>query len=327
LNSHIEHISIALPEQIVSNEDLAARFPGWSAEKIEKKLGIKQRHVLADGECPSDIACAAAEKLFNESAIDRSDIDYLIFCTQGPDYLLPTSASIIQDRLGLPKSIGAIDVNQGCSGYIHGLALAKGLVESGVAGKVLLLTADAYSRYVSKDDASVSTIFGDGASATIIGRSTSNGGTIGSFEFGSDGALHQALIVPHSALRGTGHGQERGDLYMDGPGVLSFTLREVPPLVARTLENAQLTMDDIDFVILHQANSFILSQLQRKLAIPDEKMVVDFADVGNTVSSTIPIAFSRQVERGTITRGDRGLLVGFGVGLSWAACIVDYRPL
>ncbi len=323
MSSRIEDVAVALPSKILSNKELAEGFAGWTADKIVKKLGIEQRHVLAPEETPSDLAVSAAENLFNTRPEFRSEIDYLIFCTQSPDYLLPTSACIIQDRLGLPSTIGAIDINQGCSGYLHGLALAKSLVDANVAKTVLLLTADGYSKLVGDDDPSVRTIFGDAGTATIIARDETGESTLENFVFGSDGSGADKLIVKNSGMR-TADGGAIEDLYMDGPAVLNFTLREIPPMFETLLQKADMAKADVEFAILHQANSFILKQLQRKLGLQDEQMIVDFADVGNTVSSTIPIALSRAIDKGHIERGQTGVLLGFGVGLSWAGCTIKF---
>lgn len=320
--AQIKQVTVSLPEQVLDNEQICAEMGGWTPEKISKKLGIEARHVLAEDETPADLAVEAARSLLDREPGLASKIDFLIFCTQSPDYVLPTSACIIQDRLGLSKDIGAIDVNQGCSGYVYGLSLAKGLVDSKLARNVLLLTADGYSKLVGRTDASTRTIFGDAGTATLIAPADDETDeAIGSFVFGTDGAGADKLIVEGSGMRAK-RGAPRSDLFMDGPAVLTFTLREVPPMFEKVLERAGLTRDDLDFVILHQANKFLLSQLQRKLGIDDEKMMVDFADVGNTVSSTIPLVLSRALERGQIRKGQTGALLGFGVGLSWAGCIV-----
>lgn len=321
MGTRIEAIGIATPATSLDNDTLAARFPGWTAEKIEKKLGIRSRYVLAPGETASDIAVQAIEALFASADLSRKDVDFLIYCTQSPDYLLPTTACIIQDRAGLPNAMGAIDINQGCSGYVYGLAQAHALLTAKLARKILLVTSDAYSTLVGENDASVRTIFGDAATATLLVADDGSTNRIGAFAFGTDGSGKDALIVHNSGARTTGDGK-RVPLFMNGPAVLSFTLREVPPMVEQSLALAQTTMESIDFFVFHQANAFILSQLQRKMKIPDEKMVIDFSDVGNTVSSTIPIALSRQINNGRLARGQTGMLVGFGVGLSWASCVL-----
>lgn len=334
ITSRIAALGTAFPEGRLSNEELADRFENWTADKIRLKLGIASRRVLSGDETPSDIAVQAARDLFARHAIEPSSVDYLLYCTQAPDYLLPTTACLIHERLGLGSSAGAVDINQGCSGYIHALALAKGLIESGVAARVLVLTADGYSRYVGEDDASVSTLFGDGATATLLDAVDPADPPAGAgeaaarpavehFVFGTDGAGAGQLILRNSAFRRDGDGGPDA-LHMDGPGVLQFTLREVPRLKDRILALAGLGIDEVDHVILHQANRFLLERLEKKLGLPAGKSLVDMEDVGNTVSSTIPIVLARAVEAGRVRRGQRLLLAGFGVGLSWGGCLLTY---
>lgn len=260
--AQIRNVAVALPEKVVSNEDICSGIPGWTPEKIEKKLGISSRHVLADDETPVDIAVAAAEKLFLENAGAKDSIDYLIFCTQSPDYILPTSACLIQDRLGLGHDVAAIDINQGCSGYVYGLSLAKAIVSAGLARNVLLLTADSYSKLVGRNDPGTRTIFGDAGTATLISGNSEEG--IGPFVFGTDGSGADSLIVRNSGARRDAQG-EQADLHMDGPAVLNFTLREVPTMFEALLAKAGMKREDLDFVILHQANKFLLDQLSRRI--------------------------------------------------------------
>ena len=169
MKAFIQGISYHLPDTILTNKEIVEQFPEWTEEKIVSKIGIKERRVAGEKETAADLAVMAAEKLFTEYSIDRSSIDYLIFCTQSADYILPTTACIIQDRLGLSTSIGAIDVNQGCSGWIYGLSLAKGLLLGEMANKILLVTSETYSKYLHPRDKGNRTIFGDGAAATLIG--------------------------------------------------------------------------------------------------------------------------------------------------------------
>ena len=321
--ARIGDIAVGLPQAILTNTDIARRFPDWTAEKIEKKLGIVSRHVLSETETPVDMAALAANNLFTKDSAARDRIDYLIFCTQSPDFALPTSACILQDRLGLRKNIGAIDINQGCSGYVYALGVAKGLLSAGLASCVLLLTADGYTKLLREDDASVRTIFGDAATATLIEDDTASNLGLGTFVFGTDGSGSGQLIVENSGMRRS-PASNNTCLYMNGPEVLNFTLREVPFMFDLLLRRGGFEIDDLDFVILHQANKFILEQLKRKLKLPDEKFIFDFSDVGNTVSSTIPIVIARASADGRIRRGGLGALLGFGVGLSWAACLLRY---
>ena len=192
-------VAIHLPEKVEDNDFLGSQFPKWDMDLIYAKTGIRQRHIAAPGECASDLGVAAAEKLFAEHKIDRNTIDFLLFCTQTPDYPLPTTACLIQDRLGLPTSVGALDFNLGCSGFVYGLSLADGLIRSGTARRVLLITAETYSKYIDPTDRSLRTIFGDGAAATLV--EASDEPSLGSFVFGTDGSGGNMLLVAEGGAR------------------------------------------------------------------------------------------------------------------------------
>lgn len=329
-------IASYLPERELTNEELAQTFGDWTAEKILEKTGIRSRRIAGVNECSSDLGVRAAERLFAETGIGRQSIDYLLFCTQSPDYFLPTTACLVQDRLGLSNACGAIDFNQGCSGFVYGLSLAKGLIESGTASNVLLITAETYSKFVNPRDRSVRTIFGDAAAATLITGVESDRDLIGPFVFGTDGRGAGNLIVraggmrePRSESTAVEHEDKGGnwrsddDLYMNGPEIFTFTLKAVPPAIDSLLARAAKTKQDVDFYVLHQANRFMLEKLRNKLGIPEDRFCIDMEDCGNTVSSTIPIALERAKSRGQLARGMRTMLVGFGVGYSWSAGLME----
>ncbi len=334
---HITHISYFLPEKTLTNDDLAIEYESsWNSKKIYKKTGIKSRHI-ATTETTSQLAAQAAEKLFSESGFPKEKIDFLLLCTQSPDYFLPTTACIVQDMLGLPTSCGAFDFNLGCSGFVYGLAIAKGLIAGGMAKNVLLLTVETYTKYIHPKDKSVRTIFGDGAAATLITHEEGDPCKIGEFLFGTDGKGASNLIVPAGAMampRSDETAEERVDeqgnvrslnnLYMNGPEIFNFTLDIVPDTVKSLLAKAKLSMDDIDLFVFHQANKFMLDSLRDKIGIPEEKFYLNMEDKGNTVSATIPIAMKDALDEGRIRRGDKLMLVGFGVGYSWAGCIVEW---
>ena len=328
----IRGIASHLPVTELTNEQLASELGDWDAQKIYEKTGIATRHIAAVGECASDLAVAAAEKLFASGICRPEEIDFLLFCTQSPDYFLPATACVIQDRLHLRTDCGAIDFNQGCSGFVYGLALAKGLIESGSARKVLLLTGETYSKLINRRDRSVRTVFGDAGSATIIEGVDSGTELLGPFVFGTDGRGAKNLIVPSGGFRNpyndetavekedkSGNWRSDQDLFMNGPEIFNFTLSAVPAAVKATLEKAGRTMDDVDLFVLHQANRFMLDRLRTKLNIPPERFSVELEDCGNTVSATIPIAIERAMARGALKEGQSLMLVGFGVGYSWAA--------
>lgn len=332
----IAAVETHVPEHILSNEELAATFPDWSADKIYDKTGIRERRVAAPDETAGDLAFAAAVRLFASGRVKRDDIDFLILCTQAPDYVLPTTACVLQHRLGLSRDIGALDVNLGCSGFVYCLSLATALIASGMARNVLVLTADTYSKYINVRDKSVRTLFGDGAAATLVEAAPEgSGASIGPFIFGTDGAGARDLIVgtggfrtPRDADTGvekqdrSGNVRSPDNLYMDGGRVMSFTLKEVPRTLERLLLASDMTRDEVDYIVLHQANAFMLDALQQKMALPPAKVLRHFEQIGNTVSSTIPFVLAKMLEDGQMAADTRILLIGFGVGLSWAGATV-----
>jgi 3-oxoacyl-[acyl-carrier-protein] synthase-3 len=335
----VKAIEYHLPERALTNAQLAAESAKWSAEKIEAKTGICERRVAAGEECASDLAARAAEKLFASGACEPHDIDYLLLCTQSPDYLLPTTACLLQQRLGIATTAGALDFNLGCSGFVYGLGLAKGLIETGQARHVLLLTAETYSKFIHPADMNVRTLFGDAAAATLLqpapsGTDPAQAG-IGPFVYGTDGRGAANLIVKQGGLRGAGeapphradapqNGSGPHNLFMNGPEIFSFTLRAVPTAIEALLDRARLTPDDVELYIFHQANAYMLEHLRTKMKIPSEKFFVAMRHCGNTVSSTIPIALKHAQAEGRLHPGDRVVLVGFGVGYSWGATLLRW---
>lgn len=319
----IRAIAYVLPDQVLDNHVLATLFPEWSVERIEQKIGIVKRHVAQPNECASDLAVSAAEKVFAGNGLQRASVDFLLFCTQSPDYLLPTTACLLQHRLGLPTTCGALDYNLGCSGFIYGLGLAKGLIETGQARNVLLITAETYSKHIEATDKNVRTLFGDAAAATWVQGIDDDLNRIGPFEFGTDGSGARHLIVEAGGAR-VPAGEGDPYLRMNGPSIFAFTLKAVPESIQRVLVKSGLAMEQVDLFVFHQANAFMLDSLRKKIKIPSEKFVYAMRDYGNTVSSTIPIALADAERTGLLQKGMTVMLVGFGVGLSWGACLVRW---
>lgn len=333
MKAYIKAISYYLPQTIVTNEDIVKDFPEWSVEKIASKIGIAQRHVAAGEETALDMAVKAAEKLFEQEEKTKEIIDYILFCTQSPDYILPTSACIIQERLGLSTDMGAIDFNLGCSGYVYGLSLAKGLICAGIAKNVLLLTGETYNKHIHLRDKSNRTIFGDAATATLV--SDSGIAEIGNFSLGTDGKGAENLIVRTSGARNpqktneikideNGNPQSDDYLYMNGSEIFTFTLDRVPPLISTTLAKNLLKQNDIDMFVFHQANRYMLNFLRKKLKIEETRFYYYLSEVGNTVSNTIPIALFHALSDGAISSGQKVLIAGFGVGYSWGGTILKF---
>lgn len=331
----VKAISSFLPAGKLTNEQLAEEFGDVDARVIMERTGIRVRSIAGDDECASDLGVGAAEHLFESGAVGPEEIDFLLFCTQSPDYFLPATACIMQERLNLRTDCGAIDFNQGCSGYVYGLSLAKSLIETNTARNVLLITADTYSKFINARDRSTRTLFGDGAAATLIGAAEADADLIGPFIFGTDGRGAEQLIVPAGGMRRPideaaaiesedeqGNRRSPLNLYMNGPEIFNFTLRTVPQVMDKLLEKCGCAIEDIDYVIPHQANKFMLERLQRRLKIPAEKFHIDLETTANTVSSTIPVALESAMREGRVKAGDRVALIGFGVGYSWAATVV-----
>lgn len=331
--AYIKGISYYLPEKVMTNEELVREFPEWSVDKVAKKVGVYSRHLAAENETAGDMAEKAARKLFEEYGISPNDIDFVLLCTQSSDYFLPSTACILQDRLGIPTSAGALDYNLGCSGCIYGLAMAKGLVAGGIAKNVLLLTAETYNKYLHPSDKSNRSIFGDGAAACLI--STEGIAEIGDFCLGTDGSGAKHLIVEtgaakHKAATGKettdddGHVRREDYLYMDGSAIFNFTLDAVPTMMKEVLGKNKMEKDNVDYYVFHQANKFMLNTIRKVCVLPKDKFYVNLEQTGNTVSSTVMIGLKQCLEAGTIHEGMKVMVAGFGVGLSWGGTVLKF---
>ena len=325
----IKYVAYCLPEKVVTNEAIVNDFPEWSVEMITEKVGVNQRHVAAENETASDLAEKAAIKLIEENNIDKEIIDFVILCTQSPDYFLPTSACLLQTRLGLRQDIGAFDFNLGCSGYVYGLSIAKGLIAGGIAENVLLLTAETYNKYLHPKDKGNRTIFGDAASATLV--SVDGEAEVLDFALGTNGKGANNLIVKSGASRmpenqndltfdKNGNPVSSDYLFMNGAQIFAFTQRNVPKVINEVLEKNNLAKEDIDMFVLHQANRYMLDFLRNKMDIPEDKFYIFMENVGNTVSNSIPLCLVEARKENRL-KGNV-LLCGFGVGYSWGAVIL-----
>lgn len=323
-----------LPARLYTNADFLADFPDTKLESLEK-IGVKERHITPQGQTSSDLAVAAAEKLFHLHQIDRTIIDFVIYCSRDMDYYTPATACVIQHRLGLGHHCGAFDMTQGCSGYIYGLATACGLIETLNIRNVLLLTASSLTHQIHPKDRANRFLFGDAATASLIVQSPEK--SIGPFVLGTDGSGSTHIIVPHGGMRHPittesfkeetdefGNTTSPAHFHMDGSAVFRFTLRQVPQLVHDMLNKANLDLNDIDLFVFHQPNVFLNEAIRKKLGISNEKFVHCMDRFGNTVQGTIPIALTEALHQGRLHSGMRVLLAGFGVGLSWGACIINY---
>ncbi len=321
LNATIESIEYVIGKNSITNEQLKLENPDWRLNDITKKTGVSIRFSSNKNETTADLAVNAASKIL-ESSVDRNEIDFVVLVTSSPDYVLPTTACIIQNRLELNNNCIAFDINLGCSGFIYALSVVGSMISSGIAKKGLLLCGDTYTKYIHKNDRVCRPIFSDGAAAVLISKS--NIQNIGPFEFGTDGSGFQNLIVPGSGARILQENETAQQLYMNGSKVFMFTMNIVPTLVRSLINKAYLKMEDIDLFVFHQASRIVLENIERKLALPPEKVFSNLETKGNTVSATIPIALKDAETQGRLKRGDTVALIGFGVGLSWGGCIMKW---
>lgn len=323
-SAKIKAIEYCLGEICESNSDLKSENPEWDIEKIEKKTGVSQRWVAKKTTTSLDLAFQASEKLFNY--VNREEVDTLILVTQSPDYFLPTSACILQEKLSLSKSTKCFDVSMGCSGFIYGLSIASSFIESGLSKNVLLLCADTYSKFIEKNDRTNRPIFSDAASATLLIKDDQK--KIGPFLMGTDGSGHEHLIVANGAARsGFDYEGTKPKIHMNGSSVFMFTMSQVPLNIITLLKDCGLSIEEIDMFVFHQASKIVLDTLKEKLKINDSNFFCNSEKIGNTVSSSIPIALKEADELSMICDGDQILISGFGVGLSWGSCIINWSKL
>lgn len=332
--SGIVGIEYALPERVVTNEELEEEHPGWNLPQVAKATGVFARHWCDSEETALDLAVAACERMMKRNPALISACDAILFCTQSPDHWMPPNACLLQDRLDLPPSTAALDFSLACSGFVYGLYLANALVASGSAKQVLLVTADTYSKWIHPNDRGPLTLFGDGAAITVVAPSESG---IGHCALGTDGTGGPLFCVPAGAARTPrspetaqgktdlfGNTRSAEHLMMNGPAVLDFVKQEIPGFVRSFLETVGESIDSLDLVVFHQASRLGLDYLNNALNVPSEKRFSNIAAIGNTVSASLPIALRQAEEDGTLVPGMRVLLVGFGVGLSWGATIITW---
>lgn len=334
MSARIAAISYYLPEKVYSNADFFAEFPMSTNSSLEK-VGISNRHRVGTKESASDMAFAAAIRLFEEHSINPQSIDFLILANLEPDYYTPSTACVLHGQLNLKKSCGVLDYSHGCSAYIYGLGMAEGVIHSMGAKKVLLLTVSVLSNTFHAKDRSSKYVFGDAASATLITESTTKG--LGPYVYGTDGKGFDKIIVEDGYARNPltplsteevadeyGNVSSRATFRMDGVNVFLFTMRTVPGMIHEILEKSGMSLLEPDYYVFHQPNRFLNETLRKKLGIPEEKFIHDLEHTGNTVQSTIPIALKHLMDQGKITPGTTIVLAGFGVGLSWISTVARF---
>lgn len=332
----INGIAFSLGENIVTNTDLQAENPSWEMGKVLERTGVYSRPVAAPETTALDLGFRAAVEILEKLDLKVDEIDALIFCTQTPDYVLPPNSTLLHGRLNMLSNVMAFDISHACSGFMYGLGIAKSLVASGAANKVLLVTADTYSRLIHPGDRSIRPLFGDGAAATVISRGNPEL-TVLDMSFNTAGKQADRFIIKSGGCRQPRlHGRDLVELdksgrvdspdhiHMDGLGVLSFFNNVVPAAVREILSKNSKTLDDISLFVFHQASRLALQGITKSLGIPKDRFVEDMEDTGNLVSSSVPVALARAIAQQRLSDGDLVLLCGFGVGLSWSTALVEF---
>lgn len=314
----IVDIQYYLPDKKENLKSLKKINPDWKIDSIIKKTGINNRYISNLNETALDLAFKATNKISKDKL---KDIDNLIYVTQSPEYSLPTTACILQQKMKLNNKISCFDINQGCSGFVYALAVGSSMISSGISKKTLIVCSDTYTKYISKKDRTNRPIFSDGASTVLLKKSKNLFSN--KFQFETYGESYKELIVENSGSRfSAAKGSQ--ELYMNGSNVLLFTLSKVPIFVEKFLKSNKISINDIDKFIFHQASEVVLESLRYKLGIPKEKMPTNYQVYGNTVSSTIPILIKDLFLQKKIKNNETALLVGFGVGLSIGIGLVKF---
>ena len=330
VGARIAGVVSCVPPRIVDNSHFEARFGVDAVRDVTKMIGVQARHYVEPGIATSDLCVLAAERLIERLGWERDTIDGIVFVSQSPDYLLPATACMLQQRLGLRTSVFAYDVGLGCSGYPYGLWQAMMMVQTGAAKRMLLCVGDISTRRSDPNDRATVMLFGDAGTVTAVEAGTDD--DVVDFVLGTDGRGAENLIIPstwHRERKAIAHleGRDLDMLYMDGGEIFNFTLKSVPPLIRETLDVCGRGIDEHDAFLLHQANMFMIRHIAKKAKLPPEKVPINMDRFGNTSSASIPLLMTTDLAE--LLRGGRRrvALFGFGVGYSWAGASLDVGPL
>jgi 3-oxoacyl-[acyl-carrier-protein] synthase III len=332
----IDEIEYFLPKNKVSNEDFLEKNKDWDIDSIKKTTGVSTRYYTDPNETALDISFKACINLFNKKPELKEKVDALIFCTHSSDYIIPSNSLILHGMLNLSEDVFAFDYNLACSGFVYGLGISEGLLKSGIASHILLINADTYSKYVNDKDRSTKVLFGDAAAVSYLRKSDENNGML-DILCSSSGKHSKKIIIPAGGMRlpkssdtkieekdKNGNIRSLEDLHMDGFGVFSFINSKIPQQIKKICKKNQISLEEIDLFIFHQANKMGIDSITRILKINPEKVYSNIHNVGNTVSASIPLALKDAIIQNKIKTGDLVLLSGFGTGLSWASCIFRF---
>ena len=329
----ISQIEYHLPEYILTNQEIGKLHPKWDMNTTSLKTGVFSRHIAKKEETAFDLAKIAVKKLLYNTNIKQEEIGGIIFCTQSPDYLLPSNAFLIHKEFNFKSDVWCFDYNLACSGFIYGLAIARGMINTRMAKHVILINADTYSKFINKNDRSTSLLFGDGAAVTLLSYSDID--SVIDIALASEGASYKSFYIPAGGTRNpindtskvekadvVGNIRSNENIHMDGHSVWSFISKTVPSQINSIMKKNKLTFNQIDQIIFHQASKFTIDALIKSIEVDPSKCYINMNLIGNTVSASIPIALKNAIEVGKVKEGDLLLLSGFGVGLSWGSLLL-----
>lgn len=318
----IAGISTCIPERVIDNLGAGAVHGAAEVRKVVAMAGVRHRRVVDPGVCSSDLSYQAACTLLASLGWSRESITGLIMVTQSPDYFLPSTACVLHKWLGLSADCAAFDVGLGCSGYPYGLYLAATMLKAGGHQRILLLHGETPSLFPAPDDRATSLLFGDAGSATAL--TVEEGARESTFNLCTDGTGYDALIIPGGGFRDRHPADPRNlSVHMDGAAIFNFTIQRVPPLIRDTLDTASLSGDDIDYYIFHQSNQYIMKYLVTKCGLPPERVPIILGQFGNTGGASVPLTVTNSLASESGRDPLRLMMLGYGVGLSWAAAIMD----
>jgi len=321
-NCRVAGISSCVPSKIYNNRKDSSHFPKIDVEKVVSLAGVVERHICDDSICSSDLCYKSAEDIIKKLEWDKDTIDGLVFITQSPDYFLPSTSCVLHERLGLPESCATFDIGLGCSGYPYGIWMAAMMLNSNHK-RVLVLHGETPSRFTSPDDKVTYLLFGDAGSATALEYDEDNN-TPWNFTFGTDGKGHEDLIIYSGGFRKRFDDDPRQHyLHMKGTNLFNFTIKKIPSLINDTLNAANTKTEDIDYFIFHQSNKYMMMHLAKKCGIKKEQAPIILDTFGNTGGPSIPLTITQTLKNKDIREPVSMMLIGYGVGLSWSAALLE----
>ena len=316
----IKEIHYYYPKKTISNHDIEKSHPEWQVRKLFNFSGVKKRHIANNDETSLSMSVNLIKNILKKNKNFLSNIDGIIFCTQSPDYLLPSNSSVLQGTFKFRENIFTLDISHACSGFLYSLGLADSLIKNKRCKKILLINSDTYSKMLNPNDRSTKLLFSDAASLTVVDSSSNN---LIDINFSNSGKHYEKLIYKYKGFNKHSNKATNKHLKMDGMGIMSFINSKLPKQINSILKKNKLNLSDIDYFFFHQASKLALDNLVKLLNIPKNKVIYDL-EHGNTVSASIPIALKKTQKKNIIKKNNLILFCGFGVGLSWSTALYKY---